>query len=334
MSKIENNISYILIPFQYINTKSFETIIEKSSHLLSKVSFHNELYLGYIDSLYKKTSSYSLDFPDQKCDEIIITLFDTGLGFISIKYSFPNAADSLSLQEKQIQTILEDIKNNNFNILNNLAGLLNGIIFFPGSIEKNALIYNIIIAKINNPESSMLISNSESKYQIDKLHEFHCSSNSICLLTNQHYENIRDSKHETIEKEQFFRDKFENALLIMFMLLHHERRAYLVFRDLIVRNRHNSPKVVKAIKTKIMKLLSCYSYKLASEDVSLQQLFFFYREVLNLSEYETTLSDLIFRLDDELGKARENRITIISLLIAIMGLFQLISVILDLINYF
>ena len=80
-------------------------------------------------------------------------------------------------------------------------------------------------------------------------------------------------------------------------------------------------------------MLSCYSFKLVTEDVEFQNVYAEYRAALDLAENEGTLSDLVFRLDDEIDKGREKKITFITFVITIFGMTQFISVIIDIIDF-
>ena len=70
-----------------------------------------------------------------------------------------------------------------------------------------------------------------------------------------------------------------------------------------------------------------------TEDTEFQALYDEYRRILNLSDYESTLSDLVFKLDDEIDKGRDKKINFISLIIAVLGLFQLVSVVADILGF-
>ena len=69
-----------------------------------------------------------------------------------------------------------------------------------------------------------------------------------------------------------------------------------------------------------------------TEDDEFQGLYKDYRDVLNLTEYEETLSELVFKLDDEIDKGRDGRMNMISLVIGIMGLLQLITVVMEIVD--
>ena len=329
MSKMEHNASYIFIPFQYRGKDDFRTLMKDAEN----VSFSNQLFFGYIGALYKQAMHVKLNDISDGAEEVELVLFGTGIGFLLVKYIFVNGADGVSEQENKVRTVLEQVKADNYEILNQVKNKLPDTVFFPASVEKNPMVYNVLISKISNAENCCFTAGSECIHKIDRLHECYCSANQLSLVTNQHYSNLCQ-KSEDAEGEQKFRNKFEQTILLLLLLLHHERRAYLIYREMIVVGGKKETKKLKKLKSGILDLLSCYSFKLVSEDVEVQQVYSKYREVLGVTEYEDALSDLVFRLDDELDKEKDKKFNNISMIIAVLGMLQLISVVLDIISFF
>lgn len=336
MSTIADNVSYILIPFRYNGKKSigkYITELNDNNIDFVPISFDNPLFLGFIEALYQKVSGYKIHVKEIACDEMQFYCFETNIGFLAMKYVFSNKEHSSIMQQSDvIRNISDEIGNGTNDLLNKIDDFMPLVQFFPASGGRNCLTYNVSISKINNVESNLLTSGSERIFKIDKLHECYCSSKNMSIITNQHYDNLMIKEEDKV-KEQQFRDKYEVYFLMMFMLLHHERQAYLIYREQIVTEKSKESRIVKELKGKILDLLSCYSFKLVTEDVEFQNVYAEYREVLDLAENEGTLSDLVFRLDDEIDKGREKKITFITFVITIFGMTQFISVIIDIIDF-
>jgi len=235
-------------------------------------------------------------------------------------------------QVKDINAKLEDIREGRYKILNSLIEEISCIGLFPGGDKRNVFAYNILISKVGNQVYNFINADAKNDYKIDRLHECWCSSAYLSLVSNQHYKSLLGRNEDRV-LEQSFRDRYEEPFWMLSLLLHHERQAYLIYRRAIVSEANRGKKQLRVLKKKIIDLLTCYSFKLVSEETDIQNWYSEYRNVLKLSEYEQTFSDLIFRLNDELDKNKEKKVTIISLFIAVFGLFQLISVVLDIITF-
>ena len=335
MSDVKDNVSYIIIPFflegknpvqkLYNNMKSGEVIFER-------IRMQRGTFCGFIDTLFENVLCGNIRQNETGIDEIRVCLFNTGIGFFSFKYLYSETNYSISDQVQDINSKISDIKQGKFKVLNVLEEKLKIINLFPTGDNRNVVVYNIVISKIGNQRYDLINADAENNYMIDILHECWSASGYVNLISNQHYNNLV-ARDEDKSLEQNFRDRYEEYLWVMVILLHHERQAYLIYRRDIVLESNNKNRKVKILKKKIIDLLTCYSFKIVSEEADIQKLYSEYRSVLQLSDYEQTLSDLIFRLNDELDKNKEKKITTISLLIAIFGLFQLISVVLDIIMF-
>ncbi len=332
MSEIKNNVSYILVPFIYKGKQSFNSYITNIQQLqLNKVAYDAEVFLGFVDAIWERASYYETVIDNQI---IQIQCFDTGMGFVIFKELFDNevykTAESVSMSVKEMALSIEKKENK---VFNNLVDVLGDITVFPAGGKQRCLTFNMLIDKVSNSENLWIRPSNSSVIRIDKMHEFYTMANSMTVISNQHYSNLV-LKDEDRLTEQNFRNLYENNLLNAFMMLHHERQMYLYLRERIVIEKNSKDKIIKEIKKQIMDVLTCYSFKIVTENEDFQQVYNEYKSFLNLEDYEKILSDLVFRLDDEIDKGKEKRITLISFVITILGLMQLITVVRDIIKMF
>lgn len=340
MGEVENNISYVIIPFYYEGKKKFKKIekeLLKGQINFSQINFDNDLFLEYVEALLKKTILFKLEDIPENADDSRMILFGTGVGFLVVRYSFPIKTEEQIDQKPQkdikdqndiIRGVLDKIKKDNYEPLNTIMNAIPHAIFFPAGGKKNALMYNLLISKIVNSEDYEVLAEYEQQYSIDKMHEIYYSSNKLTIVTDQHLKNLRESKY--YKEEQKFREQWEESLLYIFLLLQHERKAYSIYRKQVIDGRKLNKRKINLIKYEIIELLSCYSFTMVTENVDIQNVYSEYRKKLYLSEYESALSELIFRLDNEMEKKKEKKISSISFFITILSVAQLISVVIDL----
>lgn len=340
MGEVENNISYVIIPFYYEGKKNFKKIekeLLKGQINFSQINFDNDLFLEYVEALFKKTILFKLEDIPENADDSRMILFGTGVGFLVVRYSFPIKTEEQIDQKPQkdikdqndiIRGVLDKIKKDNYEPLNTIMNAIPHAIFFPAGGKKNALMYNLLISKIVNSEDYEVLAEYEQQYSIDKMHEIYYSSNKLTIVTDQHLKNLRESKY--YKEEQKFREQWEESLLYIFLLLQHERKAYSIYRKQVIDGRKLNKRKINLIKYEIIELLSCYSFTMVTENVDIQNVYSEYRKKLYLSEYESALSELIFRLDNEMEKKKEKKISSISFFITILSVAQLISVVIDL----
>ena len=335
MNSIENNIFYILIPFQYEGKVGFERYVSSiesvSGVRLKKNVTNDDFFLGFISETYRKCLSYDIEVIEEKqC--IRIFCFESNVGFIVFTKTFNNKSNNTyESMYKDIESLSKRLCEGQDQSLQLFKSNLPFISLFPVGSLKKCLVVSNVITKLSPSETRKLNSDNESIHNIDKLHECYCSSEHILIISNQHYCNICSEEEKALEQD--FRNKYNDNILKMFMLLHHERQLYLILRKQIVNAKNENAKVIKKIKERIIDLITCYSYKVITEDTEFQALYDEYRRILNLSDYESTLSDLVFKLDDEIDKGRDKKINFISLIIAVLGLFQLVSVVADILGF-
>lgn len=357
MSIIDNSVFYVLIPFQYKGKKSIEQYIERIGKtgdlIFHKKEINDEFFLGYINETYKRCSAYEIernekalsrneDFLNKnekplnnKEESLNIELycFDTNMGFFVSKLDYDNREyNKFTVMLEETQRFANSLSEYSHAGFMMLVEKMGEISVFPAGGKKKCLILSNAISKISAAELGELKNDNTDVYKIDKLHECYISSDHFCFVTNQYFSNI-DNEEER-KAEENFRKKYEENFLKVFLILHHERQMYLILRKQIVNQKSSNNAAIRKTKKQIIDLLTCFSYKIVTEDKEFQSVYNEYRNTLGLAEYESTLSDLVFKLDDEIDKGRDKKINFVSLLIGILGLLQLVTVITDIINYF
>ncbi len=327
MSDIRYNVSYLVIPFLVEGKNPILTLrrdMESSGISIEQLDLKKGMFCGFIDALFETTFCGVVRQveAEPELSETRVCLFKTGIGFFSFKYMYLCDDNKFSEQADQLKGNLADIKEGRHRTLNNLAEKLSCITLFPSGDNRNVFVYNVLIYNIGSKTFDYVNADAESSNRIDKLHECYYSSTYISLISNQYYNSLMDRDEDRV-LEQNFRDRFEESIWMMYLLLHHEKQAYLIYRRVAVSETNKGKKELRLLKERIIDLLTCFSFKLVSEEADIQKWYSEYRNVLNLSDYEQTFSDLIFQLNNELDKRKENKITFISVIIAILGLLQL-----------
>ena len=95
-------------------------------------------------------------------------------------------------------------------------------------------------------------------------------------------------------------------------MLHHERQVLLNCKRNTIGLIKTDGKQVARIKSTILDCLSCYSFETVSDDAITQLVYEKYKGILKLPLLEENMSNLIFKLDDEIGKKKEAKRTLYS----------------------
>ncbi len=333
MTDSRDNVSYILVPFYYSGKRDFDKYVSglyDGSKFIPQ-QFKNDIFLSFIETLFKNVTGYKIAQELERASDSFSYCFDTGMGFLVLKYLFSNSGDGnpsevLRAQSDELKSLVSSIEKGENKDLARLEKMLAGnedkVKFFYGSSIKKCMVFSMAIGKMTSDPELFWVGDisDEQSFANDKLHLYRGSTQKMSIITDQYYGNLAYGKNNDLEKENSLRTRYEDDFLMMFILLHHERQMYFYLRDQIVADPKARAKRIKTVKESIIKLLTCYSYKIVTEDVDFQRIYEGYREVLNLTEYEDALSDLIFRLNEESDKGKERRLTIIEIFIALIGL--------------
>ncbi len=348
MTDINYNVSYILIPFSYSGKDRFDKYVNrfKQQWKLREAPFTNDIFLGFIETLFNSVVVLDNEKEHQSIDDISIYYFNTGMGFIVFKKTYLNTSVALAewddtqskntpdskeqknvieQQSKELEILISSIEEGSNDDLRDLKqNLGDKINLFYNSSVKRCLVFSMAVGKITN-DQSLFWNDDIKKTQIignGNLHYCYGSPQKMSIVTDQYLSNLAlgKEKEANIQAEERFRSKYEDDFFMMFMLLHHERNMYFYLREQMVSKLQTKSIKVGKVKDKIINLLTCYSYKIVTEDVDFQNIYEQYRDTLSLTEYENALSELVFRLNEEADKNKERRLTIIEIFIALIGL--------------
>lgn len=334
MNSINQNMYYILIPFFYEKEKNFDKYIIDS---IGQDNLHEEeidadnLLLGFIDELFDSVRCYRIpdSLNNEFCEcEKLIYYFNTKMGFFVYRIGFSNEIGSED-QIKTVNGIISQINNDNYEDFIVWKQKLAKVMFFPDATAKECLMYSFLIGENNRAAS--YFPKEDNANEIDKLHSYYIDSNRLDITTNQKYKDLI-KRDEDIQLENKFRNKYEYSFFLVFLLLQHERQMYFWLRKQVVVSNKNR-KNIRVVKDRIIDLLARYSYTIVSEDKRLSVVYSSFRETLMLSEYESSLSDLVFKLDEETEKEKERRMKVVSGIVGFLGVMQIISTIIDIINF-
>lgn len=314
--------SYLLIPFDIDEAVDVEKSFKAKWNNISPRDIKNDLLIGYVEEIIKKSTGYNMGIPENikkaipELSKMVIHFFKTGIGFVILKYNFdPNK--ELSDKLESINKIREALKNSNIEDSNIITYLkkIQFINFHKGN--NNVLTLNFFTGKVSKKEVESYYSFDDSEVNL-----FDMYSDEITVYTDLLFNAVA-------EKQIEFRNKYEESLLLMYMLLHHERQLYLKLRTKVV----TKDEKISNIKTKLLEMLTEYSFDIVSDDADFQELYERYKEILKLSNYEDTVSELVYKINDEMESKKEKRMNILEFIIAAIGVLQIISVVLDVIGF-
>lgn len=339
MNSIDYNNYYVLIPFYNGEGIDFDNYMATVSSTFNVQIDNTEvdcdnLLLGFIDELFHTVRCYKINGSTKTGEaefERRIYYFDTRMGFFAYRFSFSNREEEYDVQKENIEEIIKQINEEKYSDFVMWKNRLNRLIFFPAGNQNECLLYSFFIGE--DHETHSFFQKTGNVNQIDKLHGYEINTNRLNIVTNQRYKKLIERDAEKLEEEQF-RSKYEDSVFFLFLLLQHERQMYFWLRKQVVINKTGKRKEVSEIKDAIIDLLSRYSYTVASEEKNIHAIYSSYREVLKLSEYESSLSDLVFKLDEEKEKEKDKWMTVVSFVIGCLGLLQLISTGIDIFSCF
>ncbi len=316
--------SYVLVPFLY-----------KGRIVGFKRGFPGKkvLFLKCIQAVFGKCKYLEIDngLVGDEIKQAGIYCFETGMGFLSVKYEVERVDKGNGKNEiyKKIDEIAESVENGTWDVLRKASERAGRIVFFPTSPIRKIYTFNYLVGKVGDPASNILTENSGEVFMVEnnRAYNYYCSPEHFTVIRNLPSNNLDE---ETKKQEEQFLEKYEQQFHLMVMLLLHEHQAYLRYRERIVIEDSSDYKAIELLKNDILNLRTCYSFRLSSEDRLFQELYSHYREVLELTEKEEALSDLIDKLDSELNKKKERNINIISIVLGVIGALQIISVVKDL----
>ncbi len=337
MSELDIGISYILVPFLYRGRKSFDKYIfdkDGDKEWSKDNDFINSLEknLNCINTVFSRAIALQNKCVEHNFDFVRMCYFETGIGFLILKKVYRDNVNIFTSERSRID------KNDYNTISNSITNNFDQVEFFLNGKVK----FSIVMSKAKTSDIYSFISdstdlwvekvkNAGEPFTLDKLHKCYSSFLGTCIITEQDYSSITDDERLA---EKTFRESIELPLLRVFMLLHHEKQLYLLIREHMIKKDEKTSQIVRRTKTSFITLLTYYSFQMVSDDYEIQSIYSDCRERLGISNLESDISGLIFTLDNELNIRRDKKITLISLVIAVMGLFQLASVLLDVISYF
>ena len=362
----ENNISHILVPFEYTGKKGLSEYVKSSGlfgtiEKVSKDADCTDGLINYILDLYEHITSFSIKNvvknPNMK---IYLHCFDTGIGFLDVEMNFVNTIQGTQmnplvmgktilkiihvLEERASGTVdsgyLERIHilekktpvtedSNYTEESHKIKGWMNKveggkvIRFFPLGKTGNSITYNTYFSG----DEEEIFGDKFKEYRMYTNNHGRCSKKTLTMRT---IVNIQDLEDRTEEQEDVkrFRKQYRK-MFWLYLLIQHERIASMIYRGNVISKGTIAHKRIKDINQKIVDLRTCYSFKSVSDDEDIQKLYSLCREMEGLDDYERDLDDLIIRVDNEIAKKGENGLTIFTIVISLLGLFQLASVILD-----
>jgi len=332
--------------------------------LLSHVSEMLEQILYYDCDLRSGTVSKAVDEPHLALERIEVYHFPTNIGFITFDIGFDNSMNITEIihsMNKMLSSIetgkgvhADSSGDYDENLIvskvESMLDILKELELFPTTKRKSCFWYQMLIAKINEAQAFSLrhINNDgtvaigymptrnddvETELKIDKLHECHLTAKGMGLITNLNLAAIKDNPEDT-RQEEIFRLEYNTSFFLAFLLLQHERLLLLTYKKRMLTLKENGRRESEALKTSILNCLSCYTFQSISDDANCQLIYSGYRGLLKLSQDEEIMSNIIFKIDDELGKKKEQRVTVLSLLLALLGIVSIVSSVLDILTFF
>ena len=331
---------------------------------LSHVSEMLQQVLYYACELLQNTMLKAGNDDNLLLERIEVYCFPTNIGFVSFDIGFSSSmmiSDIIQSMNKLMSSIemskttLSDTgadygENIIVSKINTVLDILSELQLFPTTSRKSCYWYQMLIAKINeaqafslrhiNGDGTIAIGymptrndDVETELKIDKLHECHLTAKGMGLITNLNLNAITDN-YENKCMEELFRSEYNESFYLAFLLLQHERLLLLTYKKRMLTLQKNGYKELGALKTSILNSLSCYTFQSISDDANCQLIYFGYRGLLKLSEDEEAMSNIIFKIDDEISKKKEQRVTVLTLLITVLGITSIVSSILDIITFF
>ena len=116
-------------------------------------------------------------------------------------------------------------------------------------------------------------------------------------------------------------------------MLHHERQVLLNCKRNTIGLIKTDGKQVARINSTILDCLSCYSFETVSDDAITQLVYEKYKGILKLPLLEENMSNLIFKLDDEIGKKKEAKITKLTIVFSLLGAISVLGSALDIVQH-
>lgn len=348
------------------STFGFEFLIKplEVDMLLSHVSEMLEQVLYYDCDLRSGTEPEAVDGLHLALDRIEVYHFPTNIGFITFEIGFDNSMNitemirSMNKMLSSIETGKGEYDDSSSDYgeklivskMESILEVLKELELFPTTKRKSCFWYQMLIAKINeaqafslrhiNDDGTVAIGymptrndDVETELKIDKLHECHLTAKGMGLITNLNLAAIMDSPEDK-RQEKVFRSEYNMSFFLAFLLLQHERLLLLSYKKSMLTLKKNGHRASEDLKTRILNCLSCYTFQSISDDANCQLIYSGYRGLLKLSQDEEIMSNIIFKIDDELGKKKEKKVTVLSLLLATLGIVSIVSSVLDIITFF
>lgn len=332
--------------------------------LLSHVSEMLEQVLYYECDLRSDKGTEAVNELRLTLERVEVYHFPTNIGFIAFDIGFDSSMNITEIIHS-MNMILSSIETGKgvhtassrdygenliVSKMESVLDILKELELFPTTKRKSCFWYQMLIAKIDEAQAFSLrhINNDgtvavgymptrnddvETELNIDKMHECHLTAKGMGLITNLNLAAILDNPEDT-RQEEIFRSEYNPSFFLAFLLLQHERLLLLTFKKRMLTLKKNGRKESEALKTSILNCLSCYTFQSISDDANCQLIYSGYRGLLKLSQDEEIMSNIIFKIDDELGKKKEQRVTLLSLLLAILGIVSIVSSVLDILTFF
>ncbi len=182
----------------------------------------------------------------------------------------------------------------------------------------------------------------EAKLEIDKVHSCQLSAKCMAMVIGLSKEIARDREYIYFYQKNYIHNSF-----LLFLLLHHERQvlikckkdtvelkavSYSWWERILLKLKNKSVNSVGNIKSNILDCLSLYSFQTVSDDAITQLIYTKYREVLKIPQMEEAMSNLVFKLDDEIGKEKDAKVNKLTFWITVLGITSAISAVMDIIS--
>ena len=182
----------------------------------------------------------------------------------------------------------------------------------------------------------------EAKLEIDKVHSCQLSVKCMAMTISLSKENAR--KREDI---YFYQKNYIHNSFLLFLLLHHERQVLIKCKKDTVELKATSyswwekalyslqkkpVNSVGSIKSNILDCLSLYGFETVSDDAITQLIYAKYRKVLKIPQMEEAMSNLVFKLGDEIGKEKDEKINTLTFWITVLGITSAVSAVMDIIS--
>ena len=361
-NRLLKNRSFIVVPFTYKEQTDFDVFMRGNFVSFHKSEVEKEPLLNHISELYEKVNYYvkEPDYKEMEENSVALVksavyLFPTMLGFYVSELEFGESVavedmitalkdlvEYIEARDKVFETkwkteaAFKQIGEDVIQAMSLFSEKQNVCFLFHSVAEKisEEQAYNLRhINKLGTlPPNDVSKKNEtvEAQLQIDKVHDYHLSAKCMAMVLGLSKETIRESKESYIPKYQ---ENYVNNSFLLFLLLHHERQIMVRCKNDMIEVLNSRKKGIQMLKSNILDCLSFYSFQTVSDDSITQLVYDRYKEVLKIPQMEETMSNLIFKLDDELEKKKEKKMNQLTFGIAVFGIVSIIGATMDIIAH-